>query len=106
MERVEARNGAEAYLYNSRNAINEEKVKAALSEEDKSTVEAAVKAGLEWLDENREASKADVDAKQKEWEETIRPVMMRLYASSAGKTDPTAAAGEPAGTGPTVEEVD
>ena len=42
MERVEARNGAEAYLYNSRNAINEEKVKAALSEEDKATVEAAV----------------------------------------------------------------
>jgi heat shock protein 1/8 len=106
MERVEARNGAEAYLYNSRNAINEEKVKAALSEEDKSIVEAAVKAGLEWLDENREADKTTVEAKQKEWEETIRPVMMRLYAASAGKTDPTAAAGEPAGTGPTVEEVD
>ena len=101
MERVEARNGAEAYLYNTRNAINEEKVKTTISEADRSTVEAAVKDGLEWLDDNREAAKADVDAKQKEWEEVIRPVMMRLYAASAGKTDP----GAPA-AGPTVEEVD
>jgi molecular chaperone DnaK (HSP70) len=104
MERVSARNEAEAYLYNTRNAINEEKVKTTLSEEDRSSVEAAVKNGLEWLDANREASKEDVAAKQKDWEETIRPVMMRLYASSAGKTDPAAA---PAATsGPTVEEVD
>jgi L1 cell adhesion molecule like protein len=105
MERVEARNGAEAYLYNSRNAINEEKVKAALSDADKATVEAAVKDGLSWLDENREAPKAEVEAKQKEWEEVIRPVMMRLYAASAGKTDPAASAAS-GGAGPTVEEVD
>jgi L1 cell adhesion molecule like protein len=105
MERVSARNEAEAYLYNSRNALSDEKVKAALSEEDRATVEAAVKTGLEWLDENREAPKDDVTAKQKEWEEVIRPVMMRLYAASAGKTDPAAAAAAPT-SGPTVEEVD
>jgi heat shock protein 1/8 len=104
MERVEARNGAEAYLYNSRNAINEEKVKATLSEEDKAAVEATVKEGLEWLDANREADKATVEEKQKGWEETIRPIMMRLYAASAGKTDP--AASEAAPGAPVVEEVD
>jgi heat shock protein 1/8 len=102
MERVEARNGAEAYLYNSRNAINEEKVKETLSEADKSAVDATVKEGLEWLDENREASKSEVEEKQKGWEETIRPIMMRLYAASAGKSDPVA----PQPSGPTVEEVD
>lgn len=102
MERVEARNGAEAYLYNSRNAINEEKVKTTLSEADRNAVEEAVKEGLEWLDSNKEADKATVEEKQKSWEETIRPVMMRLYAASSGKTDPAApAAGEPV-----VEEVD
>jgi heat shock protein 1/8 len=106
MERVEARNGAEAYLYNSRNALDEEKVKAALSEEDRTTVEAAVKEGLAWLDENREASKDEVAGKQKEWEEVIRPVMMRLYAASAGKTDPAATASAAPTSGPTVEEVD
>jgi len=100
MERVEARNGAEAYLYNSRNAVGEEKIKAVVSEEDQATVEATVKAGLEWLDANREADKATVEGKQKEWEEVIRPILMKAYA---GKTDPATAS--PAG-GPTVEEVD
>jgi L1 cell adhesion molecule like protein len=108
MERVESRNGAEAYLYNSRNAINEEKVKETLSETDRTSVETAVKDGLAWLDENREASKAEVEEKQKSWEEVIRPVMMRLYASSAGKTDPGAAAAASTSTtsGPKVDEVD
>jgi L1 cell adhesion molecule like protein len=101
MERVEARNGAEAYLYNSRNAINEEKLKAVLSEDDRAAVEASVKEGLEWLDANREADKATVEAEQKKWEEAIRPVLMRAYGATAGKTDP----GAPA-SGPAVEEVD
>ena len=104
MERVEARNGAETYLYNSRNAINEEKVQATLSEGDKTAVEAVVKEGLAWLDENREAPKAEVEEKQKVWEETIRPIMMRLYAAAA--KDPAAAGGAPGAGGPTVEEVD
>lgn len=101
MERVEARNAAEAYLYNSRNAVNEEKLKSVLSESDLTTVESTVKAGLEWLDANREADKAAVDEQQKAWEETIRPVLMRAYAGSTGKADP----GAPSST-PSVEEVD
>jgi L1 cell adhesion molecule like protein len=102
MERVEARNGAEAYLYNSRNSVGEEKIKAVVSEEDQATVESTVKTGLEWLDANREADKATVEGKQKEWEEVIRPILMKAYAGTAGKTDPATA--PPAG--PTVEEVD
>ena len=99
--RVEARNGAEAYLYNSRNAINEEKVKAVISEADATAVEATVKTGLAWLDDHREATKEEIETNQKGWEETIRPIMMKLYAAEAGKTDPAAA-----GAGPAVEEVD
>jgi hypothetical protein len=64
-------------------------------------VESTVKAGLEWLDANKEADKATVEGKQKEWEEVIRPILMKAYAGTAGKTDPAAPA-----PGPTVEEVD
>ena len=103
--RVEARNGAEAYLYNARNAINEEKVKAVILDADKSAVEATVKDGLAWLDDHREAAKAEVEEKQKGWEETIRPIMMKLYAAEAGKGDPGAASAG-ADAGPKVEEVD
>jgi len=102
LERVEARNGAEAYLYNSRNAIQDEKVKEKLSDADKAAVEATVKEGLAWLDDNREADAATLKEKQKGWEETVRPVMMKMYAAEAGKSDPMASASP----GPKVEEVD
>jgi heat shock protein 1/8 len=101
LERVEARNGAEAYLYNARNTVQDEKVKEKLSETDKATVETTVKEGLEWLDANREADAASVKEKQKSWEEAVRPVMMKMYAAEAGKTDPMGST-----AGPTVQEVD
>ena len=109
VERVEARNGAEAYLYNARNSIQEEKVKGVLSAADQETVESAVKAGLAWLDENREAEKESVESKKKEWEDAIRPVLMKLYATQAGK--PGVPGGVPGGvpegsSGVKVEEVD
>ena len=105
LERTEARNGAEAYLYNARNSMNEEKVKETLSETDRTAIEETVKTGLEWMDANREAGVDEVKAKQKEWEESIRPIMMKLYAAQAGKSDPAeeAASGD---NGPRVEEVD
>ncbi len=99
MERVEARNGAEAYLYNARNSIQEEKVKEKLSDADREQVESTVKAGLEWLDENREADKDVVKSKQEEWEASIKPILMKLYAADSSTSDGAAA-------GPKVEEVD
>jgi L1 cell adhesion molecule like protein len=82
MERVEARNGAEAYLYNSRNAIQEEKVKDVISETDKQAVERTVTTGLEWLENNRDAGADEIKEQQKTWEDEIRPVMMRLYSAA------------------------
>lgn len=93
MEKVEARNNAEAYLYNSRNAIQEEKIKEKLNDDDKNTIERIVSTGLEWLDNNRDANVDEFKEKQKEWEDEIRPIMMRLYESAPS-------------TGPTVTEVD
>jgi L1 cell adhesion molecule like protein len=107
MERVEARNAAEGYLYNARNSMNEEKVKATLSETDRDAVEATVKTGLEWLDANREATAEECKEQQKIWEEAIRPVMMKLYAASAGKPGADATeASEASQSQPRVEEVD
>ena len=102
MERVEARNGAEAYLYNARNTVQEEKVKEKLSEADRTQVEETVKDGLSWLDENREADKEVVKAKQEEWEASIKPILMKLYAAGAAAD----AAEAPSSAGPKVEEVD
>jgi L1 cell adhesion molecule like protein len=99
LERVEARNGAEAYLYNVRNSINDEKLRDKISADDKESLEATVKAGLEWLDDNRDAGVAAVKEKQKEWEATVNPVMMRFAAAASGEETAAPKA-------PRVEEVD
>jgi L1 cell adhesion molecule like protein len=102
MARVEARNKAEAYLYQARSSVQEEQLKTTIGEEGCSTVEKTVKDGLDWLDSNREASTDDLEAKQKEWEDAIRPIMSAAASASAAdsKQQP------PGPAGPVVEEVD
>lgn len=113
MERIEARNALEGYLYGTRNSVLEGEKKDVLSEEDRATVESTVKEGLEWMDTNREANAEDLKAQQAKYEEVIKPILMKAYASTAGKTDPNMATEEAAagtagtsGPGPRVEEVD
>lgn len=105
MERVETRNGAEAYLYNSRNTLREDKVKEKLAAEDVDAAEAIVTEGLAWLEENREATIEEVKEKQKEWEDKIRPTLMKLYEGvpPPGASTPESAESAP---GPKVDEVD
>ena len=106
LERVETRNGAEAYLYNLRNSINDEKLRDKLSAEDKESLEATVKAGLEWLDDNRDADVANVKEKQKEWEATVNPVMMRVASAQQGPAAAAFAESDGVPKAPHVEEVD
>jgi L1 cell adhesion molecule like protein len=96
MERVEARNGAEAYLYNARNTVNEEKVKSTLSAEDRDAVEKTVKEGLAWLESHADAEAAEVKEAQKGWEDVIRPLFVKMYEGNTGVPV----------TEPRVEEVD
>ena len=108
MERVEARNGAEAYLYNVRNSMSEEKVKDVIGQEDRDAVEAVVKEGLSWLDDNREADPAEIKEKQAGWEATIKPIILKLYSASGTGvgTEAAGTAAEEQSGGPRVEEVD
>ncbi len=109
MERVDARNAAESYLYNARNSLREEKVKEKLGEEDIDAAEKLIAEGLTWLDENRETSAEEVKERQKTWEDQIRPVLMKLYdsAGEAGAANASAAAAtESEAPAPKVDEVD
>jgi heat shock protein 1/8 len=116
LERVEARNQFEAYLYNARNSVREEKVKEALGA-DATEIEALVKEGLEWLEANEDADKDVYNEKQKYYEGKIMPIMTKLYGGangggfnpSAAATDDYASASASASAsaaGPKVEEVD
>ena len=99
-EKVEARNGLEAYLYNVRNSLNEDKVKDALSADDHATAMATVDDGLKWLAENADANTDYFKEKQKTCEQTLGPIMKKLGSGGAPEESP-----EPS-KGPIVEEVD
>jgi L1 cell adhesion molecule like protein len=110
MEQIEAKNELASYLYNTRNAVREDKVKETLGESTVSEVEEWIKEGIEWLDENSEATKEEYDEKQKYYEDKIKPVMMKLYEKSGmgGQGGMPDISGMNMGgdTGPRVDEVD
>merc|ERR1740125_19214 len=79
-EKIDAKNSLESYIYNIKNTINDEdKIKDKLSDEDKETLEEVVKTTTEWIDENSSA--------EKEVEQTVNPIMSKLYAAGAGGGD-------------------
>ena len=106
MERVESKNQVESYLYNTRNAVREDKVKETLGENTVSEVESWIKEGIEWLEANPDGEKDVYDEKQKYYEDKIKPVMMKLYEKSGSPG--SASASDTGGTesAPKVEEVD
>jgi L1 cell adhesion molecule like protein len=108
MERVDAKNQLEAYLYNTRNAVREEKVKESLGADTVKEVEGWVQEGIDWLEQNQDAEKAEYDKKQKAYEEKIRPIMTKMYegAGSPGASGPSESTEAPSKKGPSVEEVD
>ena len=103
MERVEAKNELESYLYNARNTVRDEKTKEKLSAEDVESAEATLKEHIEWLDANTDESKDTYKDRYKVAEEAIRPILMKLYGA---KDMSDGSAPEMPVPGPTVEEVD
>jgi len=82
-EKVEARNTLENYAYQVRNTLNDENGPAQkLSEEDRNTVEEAVKDALDWLDSQKETpEKEESDEKYKELENIVQPIFGKLAGS-------------------------
>jgi len=82
MEKVEARNTLESYLYNTRNSLQEETLKSKMSADDLKDAEAAVSDGLAWLGDHENALAEEYKERQQMAENIIRPIMMKLYKDS------------------------
>ena len=109
--KVEAKNALQNYCFTMRNTLQEEKLKDKFTESDKNTIENAVKEALDWCDANEHEEVAAYEQKQKDLENTCNPIMMRVYQSAAGEGGMPGMPGgfpgaAPAGSGPSVEEVD
>merc|ERR1719161_2868046 len=116
-QKIEAKNGLENYCYSMRNTLQEEKLQDKFEGDDKDKIEKAVQETLDWLDKNQMAEKDEFEAKQKELEGIVNPIMMKVYQAAGGEEGgmpggmPGAGgySGAPPGAGaggPTVEEVD
>ena len=67
-----------------KNTLNEEKLKEAFTDEDKTTIESTAAEGLQWLEGNQDAEADVIEGKKKELEAKFNPIMMRVYQASAG----------------------
>merc|ERR1719465_79955 len=90
----------------------EEKLQDKFDAGDKEKIESSVQDCLDWLERNQMAETEEFEAKQKELEGVVNPIMMKVYQSAGGGGMPDmggmgGAGGAPGGgAGPTVEEVD
>ena len=68
------------YVYTIRNTINDEdKLEGKLPKGDKSTIDAALKEAIEWLDDNLQASKEEYEEQHKELEDIVNPILAKYY---------------------------
>merc|ERR1712220_11431 len=98
-QKIEAKNGLEKYCYSMRNTLSEEKLKDKFEGDDKDKIEKALQETLDWLDKNQLAEKDEFEAKQKELEGVVNPIMMKVYQAAGGGGDggmPDMSGGAPA----------
>jgi len=85
-DKIDARNGLESYAYNLKNQLEDEEKGLAgkIEDEEKEELEGKVQEVLDWLDENEEASKEDLDEQRKELEGVANPIIQKVYAAAGG----------------------
>ncbi|KAG7393838.1 Luminal-binding protein 5 [Phytophthora pseudosyringae] len=81
-DRIDGRNALEGYLYSLKNNV-EDKLEDKIDEDDKDTVLTAVQDAMDWLEDNQESDKEDFEAKQKEVEKLVNPIMSKVYQGGA-----------------------
>ena len=78
-EKIDAKNKLESYCWNLKSSVlSDEKMKSALGE-DVGTVETTVTETLKWIDETSDRTTEDYEAKYKEVEASLSPLVQKAY---------------------------
>jgi heat shock protein 5 len=84
-EKIDARNSLDSYLHSMRNTIEDsDKLADKLDEDDKETINEALKEHQEWLDNNPEADKEDYEDHLKELQNVCDPIVSKVYQANGG----------------------
>ena len=115
-ERVTAKNSLEAYCFNMKSTVEDDKLKDKISEDEKNKILTAVNDCIKWLDANQMGEKDEYEYKQKEVEGICNPIITKMYQGAGGGMPDGMPGGMPGGAapgagsggsgGPTIEEVD
>lgn len=82
--KVDAKNELESYAYSMKNQIGDnEKLGGKLDEDAKSKITTAVDEAISWLESNANAETEELQAKKKELEEIVQPIISKLYEGQA-----------------------
>merc|ERR1712187_922876 len=84
------------------NTINDPKLEGKIPDDDKASITKIVDEAIKWLDTNQTASKDDFDAKKKEVEDTVGPLLQKMAGAAGGMPGgmPPGAGGMPGGMPP------
>tara|TARA_R110002074_G_scaffold204750_2_gene373093 strand:- start:1919 stop:3943 length:2025 start_codon:yes stop_codon:yes gene_type:complete len=82
LKRLESKNRLEAYLYQIKDSINNEKIKEKLSSEELETVTKLATESLEWL--NEEHTIEEYDGKYSELQTSLNPIMEKVHEKPQG----------------------
>jgi len=83
-ERVLSKNNLEAYCFNMKSTVDDEKFKAKLSDDEKKMISDKCEETIRWLDGNQQAEKDEFDHRQKELEDLFNPIVKRIYSEAGG----------------------
>lgn len=82
-ERIDSRNSLETFAYNMKNTVSDsDKLADKLDEDDKQSIEDALKETFDWLDENQDVDKEDYEEQLKQLEELCNPIIAKAYEGS------------------------
>nr|BAA04848.1 HSP70 [Lilium longiflorum] len=110
-KQVAAKNALETYIYNMRNAVNDERITSKLPAEVKKKIDDAMEGAIQWLEANQLAEVDEFDDKRRELEGICKPVIEKLcqgigvIADRMGMNE-DGTASRTGGAGPKIEEVD
>merc|ERR1739849_71367 len=83
-KKIEAKNSYEHYIYSIRNTTEDDKLKDAFEEADKTMILDQVKEHQAWLDSNQDASAEEYESRYKDLEKLFQPIMTKVYQKTGG----------------------
>lgn len=101
---IEAKNNLENLVYSTKSSLDSE-LKETLDSSDLEIIETKCKEYLEWIDEHTEEETSIYEAKYKEFEECIQPIIMKTMQRQQTQQTPVPNTNEETSK-PIVEEVD